>query len=182
MNDYVERVINKFPMRISRSDMALNPAGNNISEKGDIKRLGKKETEQFHTSVSRIMFIAKREGPYIHQTAAVLSTRVKEPNDDDQQNLVRMIKYLNVTNIKYLTLSADDLKVIKWYVGRGFVVRPDFKSRAGAIMTTFFSNSTSSLFGFLLVYRQLFNSEKPRVMWTLVLLLNDYHYIKCGLD
>ena len=45
MNDYVERVINKFPMRISRSDMALNPTWNNISEKGDIKRLGKKETE-----------------------------------------------------------------------------------------------------------------------------------------
>ena len=62
----------------------------------------------------------------------VLLTRVKEPNETDWKILVIMIKYLNGTNKKYLTMSADDLKVIKWYVGASFAVKPDFKSHTRA--------------------------------------------------
>ena len=32
-------------------------------------------------------------------------------------------------------MSADDLKVVKWYVGASFTVHPDFKSHTGVIMT-----------------------------------------------
>ena len=32
-------------------------------------------------------------------------------------------------------MSADYLKVIKWYVGESFVVHPDFKSYTRVIMT-----------------------------------------------
>ena len=46
-----------------------------------------------------------------------------------------MINYLNGTNEKYLTLSADDLKAIKWYADTSFAVDPDFKSLTGAIVT-----------------------------------------------
>ena len=46
-----------------------------------------------------------------------------------------MIKYLNGGNKNHLTLSSDDLKVIKWYVDEIFLVLPDFKSRTEAIMT-----------------------------------------------
>ncbi|CAJ1948707.1 unnamed protein product [Cylindrotheca closterium] len=35
----------------------------------------------------------------------------------------------------HLTLSADDLRVIKWYVDASFAVHPDFKSHTGAVMT-----------------------------------------------
>ena len=46
-----------------------------------------------------------------------------------------MIKYLNGTNKKYRTLSADGLKVITWYMGASFLVQPDFKSHTVEIMT-----------------------------------------------
>ena len=46
-----------------------------------------------------------------------------------------MIKYLNDTKKKYLTFSADDLKLITWSVDASFVVHPDFKSHTGANMT-----------------------------------------------
>ena len=81
------------------------------------------------------MFVAKRERPDIHQTDAVLSTRVKEPNDNYCQRLVIMIKYFYGTKKKYLTLSAGYLKVITWYMDAIFVVHPDFKIHTGAIMT-----------------------------------------------
>ena len=78
--------------------------------------------------------MAKIVIPDIHQTGAVLSTRVKEPNDTDWKKLVIMIKYLNGEKKKYLTLSADGLKVLKWYVGASFAFHPDFESHIGAIM------------------------------------------------
>jgi hypothetical protein len=34
-----------------------------------------------------------------------------------------------------LTLSADNLRVVKWYVDASFAVHPDFKSHTGAMMT-----------------------------------------------
>ena len=46
-----------------------------------------------------------------------------------------MIKYLNGTKKNYLTLSADYLRVVKFYVDAGFAVHPDFKSHTGDIMT-----------------------------------------------
>ena len=81
------------------------------------------------------MFVDKIEIPYIHKTVAVLSTRVKEPNDTDWKKLVRMINYLNRTNKNYLTLSSDVLKLIKWYMDASFAVHPDFNSYTIAIMT-----------------------------------------------
>ena len=49
MENYVERIINDLSMKISNSDTALTPAENCLFEKGIRKRLGKKETEEFHT-------------------------------------------------------------------------------------------------------------------------------------
>ena len=82
------------------------------------------------------MFLSKTVKPDINQMVAVLSTRVREPNDTDWKKLARMIKYLNGTKKKYLKLSADDLKVVKWYMDASFAVHPDFKSHTGAIITT----------------------------------------------
>ena len=41
--------------------------------------------------------MAKMVRPDIYQMVAVLSTKVKEPNDSDQKKFLRMIKYLNGT-------------------------------------------------------------------------------------
>jgi hypothetical protein len=47
---------------------------------------------------------------------------------------MRVMKYLNGTRSEYLTLSGDDLRVVKWYVDASFAVHPDFKSHTGAVM------------------------------------------------
>ena len=44
MDGYVQRMINNFLMKTSNSDTALTPDDNNIFEKGNSKRLDKKET------------------------------------------------------------------------------------------------------------------------------------------
>jgi hypothetical protein len=44
------------------------------------------------------------------------------------------MKYLNGTRDLRLTLGADKLNCIKWYVAASFAVHPDFKSHTGATM------------------------------------------------
>ena len=75
-------------MKKSKGDTALTPYGNNIFEKGNTKSMAKKETVELHNSVARGMFVAKRVRPDIHQTVAVLSTRVKEPNKTDRKKSI----------------------------------------------------------------------------------------------
>ena len=45
------------------------------------------------------------------------------------------MKYLNGTRALNLTLSADSVNVIKWYVDAAFAVHPDYKSHTGAVLT-----------------------------------------------
>jgi hypothetical protein len=65
----------------------------------------------------------------------VLCTRVKDPNQADWEKLMRVMTSLNGTKEENLTLSADDLRVVKWFVDTSFAVHPDFKSHTGAMMT-----------------------------------------------
>ena len=70
MDDYVKRVNNRFPMKISKSGTVLPPDGSICFEKCNSKIMGKK-TEQLRTSVARVIFVAKRVRPDIHKTVAV---------------------------------------------------------------------------------------------------------------
>ena len=46
-----------------------------------------------------------------------------------------MMKCLNGTRNDALTLAADDLQVVKWYIDASFATHPDFKSHTGGNMT-----------------------------------------------
>jgi hypothetical protein len=45
---------------------------------------------------------------------------------------MRVMKYLNGTKEENLTLCADNLREVKWYVDASFAVHPDFKSHTGS--------------------------------------------------
>jgi hypothetical protein len=85
--------------------------------------------------VAKALFLCKCARPGIKPTIAVLSTRVKGQNEADWAKLVTLMKYLNGTRELKLTLSADNLHYIKWYVDASFAVHPDYKSHTGATMS-----------------------------------------------
>ena len=66
---------------------------------------------------------------------SVLTTCVRSPLVDDWAKLVRNIQYVKRTWQDVLTLCADLLHVIKWFVNASFAVHPDFKSHTGSVMT-----------------------------------------------
>ena len=122
-------------MEFKTEDTALTPAGNDLFEIGKGNKLDKKGAECFHQTVARALFISKRARPDIQPTVAVLATRVKSPNASDWKKLIRLLKYLNGTRKKGLTLKIDDMRVVKWYVDASFAVHPDFRSHTGGVMT-----------------------------------------------
>ena len=135
MSAYVENMLDDFPMKLKKSETARTPAGDGLLNHGQGKKLEKGQSEQFHTSVAKGLYVSKRARPDIQPTIAILCTRVRDPNLADWNKLVRLMKYLNGTRKMKLTLSADNLRVIKWYVDASFAVHPDFKSHTGGTMT-----------------------------------------------
>jgi hypothetical protein len=111
MTKYVENMINNFPMKLGKKDVAKTPAGDNLFNLGTGAKLDTKRSEILHTIVAKGLFLCKRARPNIQQAILVLCTRVKDPNHaGDWEKLMRVMKYLNGTRSEYLTLSADDLE------------------------------------------------------------------------
>jgi hypothetical protein len=136
MTKYVENMLNNFPVKLGKKDMAKTPARDNLFNLGTGAKLDTKRLEIFHTFVAKGLFLCKRARPDIQQQAiSVLCMRVRDPNQADWEKLMRVMKYLNGTKGENLTLSADDLRVVKWYVDASFAVYPDFKSHTSAMMT-----------------------------------------------
>ena len=136
MTNYVADMIEEFPVKMTKEMTAETPASPKLFEIGnEKKKLSKEKTESFHSCVAKGLYVSKRARPDIALAIAFLSTRVKAPNENDWSKLLRLIKYLNGTRNLKLTLSIDDLRVIKWYVDASFAVHADFKSHTGAVMT-----------------------------------------------
>jgi hypothetical protein len=135
MTEYVESMLVVFPEKIKSTDTAVTPASDGLFNEGQGKKLNEERADAYHTMVAKALFLCKRARPDIQPTIAVLCTRVKGPNEANWAKLVRLMKYLNGTRDRKLTLSADNLHCIKWYVDASFAVHPDYKSHTGATLS-----------------------------------------------
>ena len=134
MREYVGEMIEDLPFKLKSTDIATSPAGDNLFSLGANKPIDKKRADTYHSIVAKGLFVCKRARPDIQPTVAVLCSRVQRPNEGDWQKLIRMLKYLNGTRNQVMTMSSDNLQVIKWYVDASFAVHPDFKSHTGGVM------------------------------------------------
>jgi hypothetical protein len=135
MTEYVESMLEVFPEKIKSTDTAVTPASDGLFDEGQGKKLNEERADAYHTMVAKALFLCKRARRDIQPTIAMLCTRVKGPNEASWAKLVRLMKYLNGTRELKLTLSADNLHCIKWYVDASFAVHPDYKSHTGATIS-----------------------------------------------
>ena len=135
MREYVRGMLETFLIKFKANQTAVTPASEKLFEKGSGKLLEMKRKEIFHTTVAKGLFLCKRARPDIQQATALLCTRVKSSNESDWNKLIRMMIYLNGTQEKVLTLKAESMSVIKWFIDMSFTVHEDFKSHTGGIMT-----------------------------------------------
>ena len=125
-----------FENKYALNDTNLSPAANDLfANDRSSPKLDDAMRQDFHTYTARGLFACKRARPDTATVISVLTTRVRSPTVDDWQKLVRYMQYVKRTWKDVLTLSADSLHVVKWYVDASFAVHPDFKSHTGAVMT-----------------------------------------------
>ena len=94
-----------------------------------------KRKEIFLTWVAKALFLCKRSRVDIQLEVAFLCTRVRNPDEDDWNKLIRLLQYLQGTKHLVLTLEVDNLNISKWYADAAFPVHLDYKSHTGGIHT-----------------------------------------------
>ena len=128
MNDYMKCMVEEFWEKGYKLDeTSETPAGNDLFSPGSGQVLTGTKKEDYHTFVAKGLFASKRARPDIQPTIAVLSMRVQEPAEGDWKKLYQLMKYINGTTEINITLSGDDLHVVKWFVDVAYAVHPDFK-------------------------------------------------------
>ena len=134
MIDYVKDALAEFPETIDTD--AHTPAAANLFEvRENIARLPEDQAKLFHRIVAKMLFVCKRGRPDVQVAIAFLSTRTTKSDDDDWRKLRRLMRYLKTTQNLTLTLKAEDLTVIKWWVDASYAVHDNMRSHTGATMT-----------------------------------------------
>jgi hypothetical protein len=184
MIDYIKNMLAELPEDMAGE--AATPAANHlfeVSEKPVL--LSQEKAELFHHYTAKLLFLCKRARPDVQTTVAFLTTRVRTPDEDDYKKLTRCMRYLRATLNMPLTLEANDLRMVHWWIDASFAVHPDMKSHTGATMSmgkgSIYSKST----------RQRLNTKSsteaelvgvddlmPQVLWTKYFLESQGYAVK----
>ena len=83
-----------------------------IREESKAVVLPEEQAVEFHHTVAQI-FVSERDIRYIQISVEFLTTRVKNPDEDDWGNLKRVFKYLKVTRHMKLTLTVHYMSMVR---------------------------------------------------------------------
>jgi hypothetical protein len=136
MTSYVQSMIDSFPEEDLSSEKKVNsPWTDNLFKiSPESIDLSKAMAEQFHTTTAQGLFLCKRGRPDISPVISFLTTRVKQPNQEDWKKLVRLMQYLKSTKNEVLTLSTTTPIRANWYVDASFAVHQNMRSQTGYVL------------------------------------------------
>ena len=84
--------------------------------------------------MAKLLFVSKRARTDILVTVSCLTTRVSKADEDDWKKLKRLLQYLRSTIKLKMTLSADSMSSVKWWVDASYGVHNDMRSNTGGCM------------------------------------------------
>ena len=74
MSSYVKNMLEYFPVKLKKSEMAAMPTGKGLYNLGQGKKLCKEDAEDFHTMVGKVLFMCKQARPDIQPMIVLLCT------------------------------------------------------------------------------------------------------------
>ena len=133
MEEYITNMLTELPADMD--GMATTPAAEHLFKINETPTyLDEKEAMFFHHNVEKLLFLCKRACPDMQTFVAFLSTCIQHPDHDDYTKLVRAMKYLRKTITLPLTLEADDLQLVHWWIDGAFATHQDMCSHTGGAM------------------------------------------------
>jgi hypothetical protein len=144
MIPYINKILSDFPEKIT--GVTSSPAADHLFQvrpTSEAKILPEEQARAFHHTTAQLLFLSRVRRD-IQTTVAFLTTRVKHPDEDDWGKLKRVLKYLQTTRSLRLTLFADSLTDIRWYVDASHLTHDDSKGHTGLLLTFGKGATTSS--------------------------------------
>jgi hypothetical protein len=184
---YLKNVISEFPEMITGK--SATPAAEHlftIREDKDARPLNEEQALAFHHMVAQLLFMATRVRRDIQTAVAFLTTRVKNPDEDDWRKLKHVLKYLNGTKYLKLRLSVDDLGLLKWFVDTLHNTHWDCRGHGRAMFTMGKGATTSYSRKLKLNSRSSTETElltldmyMPEMLWSLNYIQAQGYEVEC---
>jgi hypothetical protein len=133
MFDYVQEILDMFDKEAPKCvgiKTSAAPA-DLFRVNPDCVKLTTAQKEKFHSLVAKTLFATKRARPDTGTSIAFLTTRVREPDEDDWTKLTHLMKYVRGTKDLPLVLSANGSGILKWWVDGSFAVHPNMRGHTG---------------------------------------------------
>jgi hypothetical protein len=109
MLDYVQEILDAFEKAEPKGGGTKTSAApsNLFKVDEDCEKLNEKQAIAFHNLVAKTLDATKRARPDTCTAVAFLTTRVREPDEDDWNKLAHMMKCIRGTRMLPLILSAS---------------------------------------------------------------------------
>ncbi len=107
----------------------------NIRDKKEAEYLSDEMAQEFHHVTAQLLFLCNRASRDVQTSVAFLMTRVTNPIRDDWGKFRRVLAYLKFTKYMKLTVTVDDLSVIRWWVDTTDWTHHDCKGHSGIMMS-----------------------------------------------
>ena len=134
MTDYLKKVLDDLPNKYQ--GRAITTTANHLFEVNNTTRkLREKDAQAFHTVLAKLLFLCKQGHPDILTGVAFLTTRVRDPDEDNGKKILQILKYLSGTRDLVLILEFDDTGTVKWWLEAAFAVHHDMKRHTGRMMS-----------------------------------------------
>ncbi len=154
MNLYNLKITEVFPERIT--GVSSTPAADHlfsICPAAEACLLPDEQARAFHHTTAQLLYFHHTTAQLlflpqvccdIQMTVAFLTTWVKQPGEDDCGKLKQVLKYLNSTHNLKLTLFAESLSLIHWYIHASHQTHNNCRGYTGALLTFGRGATTSS--------------------------------------
>ena len=94
MSDYIKTMVKNFSVKLTEKYTVPTAVAEDLFNV-DEKYLDKERKEEFYIFVAKSLFVYKCARPDIHIATVALTTRVKNPNENDWKKLIQLLKYCN---------------------------------------------------------------------------------------
>ena len=135
MPHMIDEIIGQLPLSLSNGPSSTPAANHLFQVNKDAQKLDQATADLFHRITAQLLYLGKRARPDLQTAVSFLTTRVTSPDQDDLRKLGRCVRYLRRTKHYPLTLQADSMLSIKWWVDASYGVHPDLRSHTGGTMS-----------------------------------------------
>lgn len=131
---YIDQVIEEMGIK---DEIISTPAAAKLFDIDESSEtLSDDDKEAFHTSVAKLLYLAKRARPDILLPVTFLCTRVQYSTEEDMKKLRRVLKYLNGTRNLFMKIRMNNNTAnVNVFCDASFAVHNNMRSHTGAVIT-----------------------------------------------